>query len=242
MHPQHPFNPALCERISILPEGFRELGLCGQLSLRFISILEEFIALRRNTCKEENAAIVAFAALANYCWGSTNEQAISAARLTPIGSLLMSTLLAYCHYLEGHAVPSCEIGLQAYIKAFQRKRDFYINGEYDEYALDWAALMLCATMVKGSDAWDWAAHMLYTINIMTDHRQRLLEEMFLPIPRPDKKPGCTSSATQGVTTTNIRSSLHEQDPIEQDPIEQDPIEHNLEELHTIASTLKIPVR
>jgi hypothetical protein len=54
----------------------------------------------------------------------------------------------------------------------------------EEDALDQVSLMLCPTIEKGSNAWNWAVSMLYTASMMSDHRQRLLEEKLLPEPIP----------------------------------------------------------
>ena len=88
--------------------------------------------------------------------------------------------------------------------------------------------MLCPTIEKGSDAWKWAAGMLYTAGIMSNHRQRLLEKKFLPIPIP-RKSDFESLVVQGTTV-----SLPD--------LEQDAVKHALESLQIIAGTWTVPLR
>lgn len=199
-YPKHPFNPALCHKISRLPIGFHELALRGRCSLQFIDLVEEVTALSRSQVPDRGSAgAIVFAILGDYCWPTSNNATVKSLMASPLERVLTFTLLAYCHCLGGHSVPSVEVNLQAHIRTFPRNRDFYVLDKSEENALDWASLMLRATTESTSGAWTWAAQILYATTITTETKQRLLEEIFFKIPHATHgKPGTLGLATQEI--------------------------------------------
>lgn len=206
VYPEHPFKPALCQKLSKLPAGFRDLALGGRFSIQFIDLVEEVTALSRSEVHDKGSAgAIVFAILGDYCWPKSNDEIANTPKIMPLERVLAFTLLAYCHCLGGHSVPSVEINLRAHIRSFPRNRDFYVLGEQEEDALDWAALMLRATTESTGDAWTWAAQILYTTTMISEHRQKLLEKAFFPIPKSvSSEPKTVTSASLGTTARHVK--------------------------------------
>ena len=206
VYPGYPFKPTLGQKISKLPVGFRELALGGRFSIQFIDLLEEATVLSRSEFRDKGSAgAIVFAILGDYCWPKSNDEMVNTPKIKPLERVLVFALLAYCHCLGGHSVPSVEVNLRAHIRSFPRNRDFYVLGEPEENALDWAALILRATTESTSDAWTWAAQMLYTTTMISEHRQMLLEKAFFPIPRPvSGEPEIRVLASLETTVTYIK--------------------------------------
>lgn len=176
VYPKHPFEPALCEMISRLPIGFGELALHRRLSIQFIHALDEAM-----TVLNQGKDVEPTAAIAHCIDGVAN-----ASELTPLERLLAYTLLAHCFFC-GDLSHASSLGLQANMRSLPLDREVYVVGQLEEDALDWAALMLCATTEEGSDAWNWAERIsqstgLDTLTLIPERRQKVLERAFFKIP------------------------------------------------------------
>lgn len=167
-------------KVARLPIGLRKLVLRKKLSAQFIHALDGAENLLDQ--EEDDGSTFAIA--------TSIDRLLKIPEVTYLERLLALTLLGYLLYSKGN-LKLTVIGLQAHVRLLPARRKAYVSSQLEEDALDWAALMLCATTVKGSDTWKWADRILNTDSIqftlMSEDRQKLLEEAFFKLPRPERR-------------------------------------------------------
>lgn len=175
-YPAHPFSPALCNQISKLPSGFRELALRHRLSLQFINVMEDVLQRMEDENAPSSVAIT-----------SIMEDVITHPDLTALERALANAVISCCiakvRKREG-VPPSVEIARQLHARSFPFGRGMYSEGSPEEDSFDWAALVLRATSNKDSIAWNWANQRINSgsTGLVLGARGTDLQKSFLEIP------------------------------------------------------------
>jgi hypothetical protein len=169
IYPSHPFPPALCTRLARLSPGFSDLALKGQISFRFISIIEDIMAWDRETGTDAT---------------STSPITLPAMFLavpdqTQIEAVLALSFLAYCAFKErrlGCSHPASEGALEFYSKDIINDADIWALKNQDAFI--WGLLTLTGTTDPKSEIYKWSHSMLDEIKPSGKKREELGKAFF----------------------------------------------------------------
>ena len=171
-YPRQPYPADLRTQISLLPTGFADLCMTGELSTRFISMLAHWY----NSPIHETThlkSIVHLPPEAEVFLGSlpsftTSELLVA----TAIGAYSLSFAAE-----GGNTIP--QLHLQA--QAQQVASDLKGLGQINEDAVLWAQLMIRATTERKTFSWQWANRNLSLVEV-TEKRVLAIGIAFFPIP------------------------------------------------------------
>ena len=172
-YPKHPYSADLYTQISLLPSGFADLSMTGELSTQFISMLARWYRSPLHETKRLRS-LIHLPPEAEVFLGSMPSFTIS--------ELLVATAIgAYslCFTAEGgNTIPHLHLQAQAQQLASDAKGLV----RCDQKLVLWAQSMIRATTERTTSSWRWANSRLSLV-MVTEQKLQEIGDAFFPIPR-----------------------------------------------------------